>query len=62
MLSAQTIGIDLPFKAWSGEDGITWLSYNDPAWLVRRHGGSSNVEKIVRNRDTLGTVATEAAE
>src|SRR4051812_15597238 len=36
----QTIGIDLPLKAlvWQDASGITWLSYNDPGWLGKRHG------------------------
>jgi uncharacterized protein (DUF302 family) len=40
MEAAQTLGIDLPLKVlvWRDEDGTTWLSYNDPAWLVERHG------------------------
>jgi uncharacterized protein (DUF302 family) len=35
----QTIGIDLPLKAlvWQDASGITWLSYNDPNWLVKRY-------------------------
>lgn len=39
MQLGQTIGIDLPLKAlvWGDDAGKTWLSYNDPAWLVRRH-------------------------
>src|SRR6202007_3322639 len=39
MQAAQTIGIDLPLKAlvWQDAAGATWLSYNDPAWIVRRH-------------------------
>jgi uncharacterized protein (DUF302 family) len=40
MQSAQTIGIDLPLKAlvWQDSAGRTWLSYNDPLWLAKRHG------------------------
>ena len=40
MQSIQTIGIDLPLKAlvWQDASGTTWLSYNDPAYLARRHG------------------------
>jgi len=40
MQSVQTIGIDLPLKAlvWQDENGTTWLSYNDPAFLAHRHG------------------------
>jgi uncharacterized protein (DUF302 family) len=40
MQSAQTLGIDLPLKAlvWQDAAGRTWLSFNDPDWLARRHG------------------------
>ena len=40
MQAAQTIGIDLPLKAlvWQDASGDTWLSYNDPSWLAKRHG------------------------
>jgi uncharacterized protein (DUF302 family) len=38
MQMAQTVGIDLPLKAlvWEDSAGVTWLSYNDPAWLAKR--------------------------
>jgi uncharacterized protein (DUF302 family) len=40
MQSIQTVGIDLPLKAlvWQDASGTAWLSYNDPAFLARRHG------------------------
>ena len=40
MQSSQTIGIDLPLKAlvWQDVSGNTWLSYNDPRWIAKRHG------------------------
>jgi uncharacterized protein (DUF302 family) len=39
MESVPTIGIDLPLKAlvWQDIAGNTWVSYNDPVWLARRH-------------------------
>lgn len=39
MQAGQTIGIDLPLKAlvWQDASGTTWLSWNEPAWLVKRH-------------------------
>jgi uncharacterized protein (DUF302 family) len=45
MQQAQTIGIDLPLKAlvWQDASGVTWLAYNDPGWLARRHGLGSAV-------------------
>ncbi len=40
MQSNQTIGIDLPLKVliWEDDKGVVTLSYNDPAWLQKRHG------------------------
>jgi uncharacterized protein (DUF302 family) len=40
MLCAQLAGIDLPMKAlvWADAAGQTWLGYNDPKWLMHRHG------------------------
>ena len=40
MQAEQTIGIDLPLKAlvWQDASGTTFVSYNDPAYLARRHG------------------------
>jgi uncharacterized protein (DUF302 family) len=35
----QTVGIDLPLKAlvWQDSAGKTWLSYDDPNWIAKRH-------------------------
>jgi uncharacterized protein (DUF302 family) len=40
MACAQLVGIDLPMKAlvWADAAGQTWLGYNDPRWLMHRHG------------------------
>ncbi|WP_018871901.1 DUF302 domain-containing protein [Thioalkalivibrio sp. ALJ16] len=47
--SEQTAGIDLPMKAiaWTDAEGQTWLGYNDPQYLVERHGIEDR-EDIVR--------------
>lgn len=39
----QSLGIDLPLKAlvWQDASGQVWLGYNDPAWLVARHGAGN---------------------
>lgn len=49
MQSVQTIGIDLPLKVlvWQDATGDTWLSYNDPDWLARRHGLGGETESAV---------------
>src|SRR6478752_8462805 len=40
MQSNQEVGIDLPLKAlvWEDAEGKTWLAYNDPSWIAKRHG------------------------
>ena len=50
MQAEQTIGIDLPLKmlVWQDASGATWLSYNDPAWLAKRHGLGAATEAAVR--------------
>ena len=63
MQSVQTIGIDLPLKAlvWQDESGTTWLSYNDPAFLARRHTLSEKENASVNAiAATLGAVANKA--
>lgn len=54
MVCAQGVGIDLPLKAlvWVDAASQTWVGYNDPVWLVRRHGGgdcpaADNVRKAL---------------
>ncbi len=60
----QTVGIDLPQKAliWEDSRGKTWIIYNDPVWLAKRHnliGCGSVVSKI---KSALHGFATEAAK
>jgi uncharacterized protein (DUF302 family) len=40
MQATQSVGIELPLKVLVWEDAIdqTWLSYDEPEWLARRHG------------------------
>ena len=49
MQAVQSIGIDLPLKAlvWQDEAGVTWLSYNDPAYLAHRHGLDDKTRPVV---------------
>jgi uncharacterized protein (DUF302 family) len=50
MQSIQTIGIDLPLKAliWQDASGYTWLSYNDPSWLAKRHGAGPEIDPTLK--------------
>src|SRR6516165_2057166 len=63
MLAAQTMGIDLPLKVlvWQDASGKTWLSYNDPSWLAKRHGLDHEVDASVSALTTaLNAFATAA--
>jgi uncharacterized protein (DUF302 family) len=63
MQAAQTIGIDLPLKAlvWRDTAGATYLGYNDPRWLARRHGAEAGEETVLKAMtDFLAAVADEA--
>jgi uncharacterized protein (DUF302 family) len=63
MQAKQTIGIDLPLKAlvWQDASGKTWLSYNDPPWVVSRHGGDADLDRIA-SQLAMGVAAlTKAA-
>ena len=62
MQSVQTIGIDLPLKAlvWQDGSGDTWLSYNDPAWLAKRHGLGGTEAAIDNLTAALDAVAKAA--
>ncbi len=63
MQSVQTIGIDLPLKAlvWQDASGVTWLSYNDPAWLAQRHGLAGEISTAIGNLSAALAAVTKAA-
>ena len=64
MQSVQTVGIDLPLKAlvWEDTAGKTWLSYNEPSWIARRHG-VRNAEQVLRKMGAvLREMSRKAAE
>lgn len=61
--SNQTAGIDLPMKAlaWEDEKGQVWLTYNDPAYIAKRHGIDDRAKianKMSGALDKLSSVAT----
>ena len=63
MQSVQTVGIDLPLKelVWQDAAGKTWISYNEPRWIVQRHG-IANAEAIVtKMADQLSAISNAAA-
>ena len=61
--SKQTSGIDLPLKAlaWQDENGQVWLTYNDPAYIAKRHGITDRpkiVKKMTGALDKFTSAAT----
>jgi uncharacterized protein (DUF302 family) len=62
MQAAQTLGIDLPLKAlvWQDGAGKTWIGYNDPRWLARRHGVTGHDQQLDGMANALAAVAKEA--
>jgi uncharacterized protein (DUF302 family) len=63
MQANQTVGIDLPLKAlvWTDAAGKTWLSFNDPAWLAKRHALGTEVDPAVNAMITLLSAVTKTA-
>jgi uncharacterized protein (DUF302 family) len=63
MQLAPTSGIDLPLKVlvWQDAEGSTWLSYNDPAWLARRHGLGPDAEATLKTLAGVLAAVTAAS-
>lgn len=62
MQCAPTAAIDLPQKMliWQGPMGKTWLAYNDPAYLAKRHGISGCDEPLKKVTGALAKFAKAA--
>jgi uncharacterized protein (DUF302 family) len=64
MQSVQTVGIDLPLKllVWQDAQGKTWISYNEPGWIARRHGVSDAQSVVNKMADLLSAISRKAAD
>jgi uncharacterized protein (DUF302 family) len=66
MQAVQTIGLDLPLRAlvWQDASGRTFLSYNDPGWLAKRHAIGRElavpVDALSATLDAVARTATSA--
>jgi len=62
MQANQTMGIDLPLKAlvWQDALGKTWLSYNEPDWLAKRHEVTGAERTVTTMGLALGDIATKS--
>jgi uncharacterized protein (DUF302 family) len=61
MLAAPSIALDLPLKilVWEDKLGKTWVSYNSPAYLEKRHGVPP---ELLKNLAAVEALAAKAAE
>ena len=64
MQASQTAGIDLPLKAlvWQDAAGKTWLSYNEPGWIVQRHSVGNAEQVVSKMAAALSEMSRKAAE
>ena len=61
MLAAPSIAIDLPLKilVWEDDRGRVWLSYNDPAYLQRRHRVPRQLLQNIAAAETFAALAAQ---
>jgi uncharacterized protein (DUF302 family) len=64
MQCAQSVAIDLPQKMliWQDDQGSTWLGYNDPDHLKKRHGFDGCDPVLKKVAGALGNFATAASK
>ncbi len=63
MKCQQSVAIDLPqkFLIWKDSDDTTWISYNHPSYLVKRHNISGCEAVISKIGNALSVIAKMAA-
>lgn len=64
MQANQTVGIDLPLRAltWQDGNGKVWIAYNDPVWIAERHSLPTEAKTIAGQlREALSALVKAAA-
>ena len=63
MQCQQSVAIDLPQKAliWEDTNGATWISYNDPRYVEKRHNIVGCEETISKIEKALAGIAKAAS-
>ncbi len=59
MLAAPSIAIDLPLKVlvWENSQGKTWVSYNSPEYLQKRHAVP---DELIKNISGVGALVQQS--
>jgi uncharacterized protein (DUF302 family) len=62
MIAVRTVALDLPLKilVWEADDGVVWVGYNTPEYLIERHGVPAEYLANVRAVETLAAIAAGA--
>jgi uncharacterized protein (DUF302 family) len=62
MVSVRIVALDLPLKilVWEADDGVVWVGYNTPEYLIARHGVPAEYLANVRAIETLAAIAAGA--
>jgi uncharacterized protein (DUF302 family) len=58
-----TTALDLPHKIviWEDEEGVTWISYNDPAYIGKRHNVKDCEKPIKEAREKLDLLVQQVS-
>lgn len=64
MKCAQSVAIDLPQKAliWQDKNNAVWISYNDPAYLKKRHNMQGCDQALNKVSGALSKLTAAAAK
>ena len=64
MQCSRTVAIDMPQKAliWEDDNGQTWYGYNDPRYLMKRHGNEDCEKPADKIGNALANFARAATE
>ena len=63
MQASQPSGIDLPLKVivWQDAADKTWISYNEPSWIARRHNVTTAEAVVSKMSAMLSAIVKKAA-
>jgi len=61
MIAAPSVALDLPLKllVWEDAGHTVWITYNDSAYLQRRHGLATEMAATIAVVDALAAKAAE---
>jgi uncharacterized protein (DUF302 family) len=60
---SPTVALDLPQKivVWEDEEGVAWISYNDPAYTAKRHNVKDCEKEVKETREKLDLLVQQVS-